>query len=188
MARTEIYTISKKNKRIKFYKDVPRASLGAMTIWQTLEKEYLPTLPIDLEDLRMGITYHSRFFEIFNPEATKPIWALQKDPRLTWNERVLLATTMDGAYIKREDLLEVAKAYGALFKDNPNIQEQSKILIEIYNTFSADELFGVYILATSVCSIEDFAKVEYDKDTDNEYLYLPDDAYDCVEYIRDLNK
>lgn len=54
MASTEIYTIRKKDGRLEHYADVPRAMTGALHIWQAIEEKYLPSLPLDDYQRKLG--------------------------------------------------------------------------------------------------------------------------------------
>lgn len=179
MASTEIYTIRKKDGRLEHYADVPGAMSGALRIWHAIEEKYLPSLPLDDFQRRLGWTYCSRFLPS-KKEHLDELWDLEKDPRLSWQDRILLATNMDYPVIRTEDLPEVADAYeGAEFATD-NMRRQAEIFRKIHA--EADRtVLGIWKNETSVCSVGDFART-----TRRGNYYITEDFYDVMKYLRAL--
>lgn len=181
MACTEVYTIRKKDARFVFYSEIPFAFTGAPLIWQTMEEKYLPSLFLDDDHRRAGFKYYSRFIS-GGRDKLHEVWALEYDPRLTQQERIVMSTTYDYAVIRKEDLLEVAEAYESMPWASENMKQRAKVFREIY---ASDDktIAAVYTLETSVLSLGDIA---YQKRSGN--CYMTDKFYDVMAYQRDLSK
>jgi len=180
MACTEFYTIRKKDGRFIFYDEVPGAMRGAYLIWHNIERKYLPSLPMEDWMVRSNWDYYSRFLHNKREELDE-FWNLDKDPRLSWQDRILLGTTTDYAVIRKEDLLEVAEAYENCEFASDNMKGQAEVMRRIYNE-NDKSIAGVYKLETSVISLSDIAPMK------RVYCYLTSEFYDCIGYLRGIQK
>lgn len=179
MARTEIYTIRKKDCRMEHFRDVAQAGAGAMLIWDVLEKRYLPSLPLEDWMKGLGWDYYSRFLS-HKKELMDEFWELERDPRLTWQERIVLSSTYDFAVIRFDDLPEVADAYEQVDFASNNMKQQAQAFRDIYAS-KDKSIAAVYKLETSVCCLGDFAHQKR-----SGYCYMTDKFYDVMAYLRDL--
>lgn len=191
MARTELYLIKNdEKKKVDYYGAAEAASMGAMHIWAELEKKYLPSLErysyeSDLMVMKNPNEYRSRItqgmIDFFHggESIMKEVLDLVFKPELEWNDRIIMESTMDGVYIARKYLREVAEAYRSVEYTNKNMQQQADIMDEIYDKYTDDDVIGVYILGTSVCSISDMAKYD-DGDEEYEFPMMNDDWRDFM--------
>lgn len=180
MSQTELYTIRKRDGRLQSCGDANNAWRGAMCIWETLERKYLPSLPLTEYELCFKKDYRSRF-SMFEEKSRDEVWKLERDPRLTWQERIVLATTNDFAVIFYEDLPEVADAYEQVDFATDNMKKQAEIMREVYADGKRKDIGGVYKLETSVCCLSDFATQKQ-----SGYCYVNSNFYNVMGYLRDL--
>lgn len=181
MSRTELYTIRRRDGRLQSCGDANNAWRGAMIIWHSLEEKYLPSLPLQESDKMMGNTYRSRFSPFTPKEEKDRFWRLERDPRLTWQERIVLATTYDFAVIFYEDLPEVADAYEQVEFATENMKKQAEIMREVYGDGKRKDIGGVYKLETSVCCLGDLATQKR-----SGYCYINENFYNVMGYLRDM--
>ena len=201
MAKTEIYII-RKDKTIDMspYASIPNAMMGAWYIWGQIEKKYLPSVPITEENKHIFSSYEPDCYRsrlvlsmisALHPERKNPmyeVWGLSYAKNTQWNDRILLEMNNDCAYIAYDDLLEVAEALRTSEFSSDNMKGQSDALEKIHNEFSFDEVFGVYINATSVNCATDFMDCEYDEDGEISVCHLPPNAYDIMEFLRKMKE
>ena len=187
MSRVEIYKINKKDKTLSWVGDANNAWLGCMHIWVSLEQKYLPSLeeyPWDKYfSKKEERDYRTRTCLLENREAMQEIWSLWRDERLSWNEHILMTSTLDNFYIKYEDLLEVAEAYESVEFANDNLKKQAEIMRKIYEDGKNGSVLGVWKNENSVCSVYDFC----DCDPEDEGILLMRDDWDSVmDVLREM--
>lgn len=184
MAQTEFHIIKKDRHLSDHYLTVNAAMQGALRIWMELEKKYLPSLP--LMPWNKPGEYKSRVARIFDEHAMDEIWAIPRMKDTEWNDRILMEIYMDRAYIAYDDLQEVAEALRNCEFATDNMKGQADALDKIHNEYP--DAFGVLINATSVCSISDFVDCDYDEDGEVLDMRLKEDAYDAIQYLRDMKR
>lgn len=185
MSCVEIYKINKKDKTLSFVGDANNAWLGCMHIWTSLEKKYLPSLeeyPWEKYTGRTERDYRTRTCLMTNRESMQEIWNLWCDERLSWNEHILMASTLDNFYIKYEDLLEVADAYESVDFANDNLKKQAKIMRKIFEDGKDGSVFGVWKNENSVCSVYDFCDCD---PIDEDVLLMPDKWESVMDVLRE---
>ena len=186
MASTEIHIIKKDRHYDEQYFSVSGAMQGALRIWHELEKKYLPSLPP--EPWEKKDEYHSRIFRMLRKGAMDDIWKIPRMKGTEWNDRILMEIYMDKAYIAYDDLHEVAEALrGASFASD-NMKGQADVLDKIHDEHQDGSVFGVMINATSVNCAEDFMDCDYDEEGEITDRRLQEDAYDAVQYLRDMQR
>lgn len=162
MSYTEIYRVTKSGKT-KCIGEVRNAWRGAMAIWNSLERAYLPSLPRPLwmtpEEYAKDGYWRTGVPSIGSKEdPMKPIWELHKDIRLTESECICLLSTFDNVLVMKDDLPKVVSAFRE-FPYETSLKEQAEI---IENSMNDRHLFAVCWNQTSVN-----ADIPGDKITDN---------------------
>lgn len=151
MSYTELYAFDKTGKA-KLFDTVHNAWRGAMVVWGIMEKRHLPLYIPDF--VKQSWWYHSGMEEneiirqlktscrspilkefgdkpsrltLPDSESMKEIWNLADNKDVPIIERVVMYTTFDGALVKRENFLEVIKAFRK-FGGETSLPEQADIL------------------------------------------------------------
>lgn len=184
MANTEFYIINKDRHIGGEYLAVKGAMQGAFYIWMELERKYLPSLP-PTPFTKPG-DYNSRLYRLFDKDTLKDLWSIPLLERTEWKDRILMEIYMDKAYIAYADLHEVAEALRGSEFATDNMKGSADALDKIHNDYP--DAFGVLVNATSVCCAEDFMDCDYDKDGEITDRRLKKDAYDAVQYLRDMKR
>lgn len=184
MAQTEFHIINKDRHFREEYLAVGGAMQGAFRIWMELEKKYLPSLPPS--PFTKPGEYNSRLFHLFDNDVLKDIWTIPRLKDTEWNDRILMEIYMDKAYIAYDDLHEVAEALRNSEFVTDNMKGQADALDKIHKDYPG--IFGVFINATSVNCAEDFMDCDYDEDGEITDRRLKDDAYDAIQYLRDMKR
>ena len=184
MASTEFHIINKDRHFGGEYLAVGGAMQGALRIWMELEKKYLPSLPPKPWD-KPG-EYNSRVARMFDKHAMDDIWAIPRMKDTEWNDRILMEIYMDKAYIAYADLHEVAEALRKSEFATDNMKGQADALDKIHADYPY--CFGVLINPTSVNCAEDFMDCDYDEDGEITDRRLKEDAYDAIQYLRDMKR
>lgn len=184
MAQTEFHIINKDRHFSGEYLAVNGAMQGAFRVWMELEKKYLPSLP--LGPFTKPGEYNHRLYKLFDEDALKDIWKIPLMKETEWNDRILMEIYMDKAYIAYADLHEVAEALRNSDFATDNMKGQADALDKIYADYP--DCFGVLINATSVNCAEDFMDCDYDEDGEITDRRLKEDAYDAIQYLRDMKR
>jgi len=87
---------------------VRNSYLGAMHIWRTLAEKYLGK------------------FNVFGD--LEPLWRLSVDPRLTEAERLVHVSTFDYAFVRTENMLELADALDYFLPSTENLRRQAALI------------------------------------------------------------
>lgn len=156
MSYTEIYKFNS-NGDAEFFNEVPNAWRGAMQIWRTLEKKYLPPLPkpswMDQEDYDRKGYYRYQMppsLDDNKEHLLKPVWELFGDDKLTREDKIVLGTTFDGVIVMYENLKDVITAFESFDKNHDtetSLKQQADILKE---ALADDDLIGVGWNQTSI--------------------------------------
>ena len=186
MAKTEFHIIKQDRHFDEKYYEVNGAMQGAFRIWMELEKKYLPSLPPSPWS-KPG-EYVSRLGRLFDNDAMKEVWKIPCLKQTEWNDRILMMIYMDKAYIAYDDLHEVAEALRGCTFASDNMMGQADALDKIHDEHQDGSVFGVMINATSVNSAEDFMDYDYDEEGEITDRRLKEDAYDAVQYLRDMQR
>lgn len=199
MASTEIYIIKRKNKHIEYYGEANVASAGLLHIWFEIEKKYLPSLeryswefgePRE-EEYKSRITQSMVSYLSGGMEYIKKVWNLgiTNEVDVDWKDRLVMESTMDNVYIAYDDMVELADALRSVEYATGNMKKQADLLEEIHKKYTNDDIIGVFILGTSVCSIADQASYA-ENDTEHEVPLFNENWDDCIgrlKKLRDFN-
>jgi len=99
------------------YAEVEDNSMGAITVWNFLSKKY----------------FRVPFSKLIQDDKEEMVWNLINYEHLPIDEKILLASTFDGAYIKKEDLHYLAIAISTLYERGlvGNYESQLKAIIKM---------------------------------------------------------
>jgi hypothetical protein len=139
MSYTEIYGFDKEGNAY-CEAEVKNAWRGAMAIWNTLEKKYLPKyrpsyVPSYISDDNVEgfLGYKpSRLTAMMDDKAMKEVWGLANDSRLKDCERIALASTFDRVIIKRENMLRLISAFRE-FDGETSLKAQADLIEKMLN-------------------------------------------------------
>lgn len=115
MSYTEIYRISKV-KKTKLVGEIRNSFRGAMAVWNSLDKKYLPPF-----------TKYGMPFSRTIGEEIKEIWGLVDDVRVSETEKICLLSTFDNVYVLRNDIPRLIKAMRE-FPHEASLPEQADII------------------------------------------------------------
>jgi hypothetical protein len=141
---TELYKITKTGN-VKPYKEYQNSWRGAMMIWRKLEEKYLPPF---LPDWFMPTPNHTSAHRN-TVEEMQEVWDLVEDSRLTIQERICMATTFDGYWIKRDIFGAVAEAYD-WFAGNYTGTSLGEMAQDIHRAIMDTKCYGLCWNHTSV--------------------------------------
>lgn len=158
MGRTEIYFATKRRKSWKLFSEVKQAMRGALAFWKYLEDKYLPPYMV------FGYLPGSRL-TCGDDKAQSEVWDLCHDPRLTYQERLVLFSTFDYKYLPVEhipDLVEAMRWVHEKMDSKSNFGSQADALVRLFN--ERKDAVAVGICATSVCHYTDIIGEYFDED------------------------
>lgn len=115
MSYTEIFIFNRYGKSSSYAK-MQNSWRGAMEVWKILGEKYI-----------------GQEVTSFQIDRFQKIWDLVDNPEVPVEERIVLFTTLDGCLTRRNNLLQVIKAFRG-FRGDTSLPEQADILEEIYNT------------------------------------------------------
>lgn len=137
MSSTVIYTFTADGFCSGEMAEVRNAWRGAMAVWRTLEKKYLPPyrpcyVPKDISDdmLESYCGYVPTRLSAIDQEASKDIWNLFDREDVDMIDRIVLGTTFDHVMVKRENIHRVIDAFET-FEGDTNLKEQAEALREL---------------------------------------------------------
>lgn len=145
MSCTEIYIFGKDGTICGSGK-ASNAWRGAMAVWSTLERRYLPSLPkpywaeVTREADRDYWSRTTQMFDVKDPEGMKKIWGLYRDDSpLSRGELIALGSTFDWVLVEASHIDELLKAFRD-FQGETNLGEQASAiekLVAKYPDFTA---------------------------------------------------
>jgi hypothetical protein len=144
MSYTEIYKF-KKNGDAEMFAEVKNAFRGAMAIWITVEKRYLPKyIPVWV----MGDTSknYSRITDI-SGKALNDIWALFDSDKVTEMDKIVLGSSFDNVVVMKDDLPKLIEAFRG-FEGDTNLKEQADLIENALK--NDDDLIAIAWNQTSV--------------------------------------
>lgn len=113
MSRTELYIV-KNTGELELYKEFGNSHRGASLLWQNLGDKYLDGL------------------KWYNEKQMGMLWKLDRDPRVSREEKILLISTYDHELIKKENLEQFVDACEKVyFHDNGHFKEYPEVMKEI---------------------------------------------------------
>lgn len=112
MSYTEIFKFDK-NGSSESVADIENSYRGCIAVWNCLGEKYLG----------VGAS-------IFDLSVMKRIWNLMDDKRVSFDERVVMATTLDKCLVKKEDFSKVITAFRN-FGGETSLSEQAEVLEEL---------------------------------------------------------
>jgi len=152
MSYTEIFGFDKEGNAY-WEADVSNAWRGAMAVWRTLEKKYLPTyrpsyVPayIPDSDIKGYLGYEPSRCTCSDEKAWHEVWALASKEDVPLADKIVLCTTFDKVLVKKEDLPRVILAF-EMFEGETSLKEQAVILRRM---FDGDKCIAVGWNQTSV--------------------------------------
>ena len=117
MSYTEIYKFYEEGTGDRIA-DIENSWRGAMFIWKSLGEKYLPLLILD----------------IFDRDTMSEVWALVNNERLLDHEKIVMATTFDYIFIKKEHIPKVIDAFKEFIKEfhSDNLEEQIDVMQDVF--------------------------------------------------------
>lgn len=111
MSGTVVYAAFKSGDLVEI-ETIRNSYHGAMHIWRTLAEKYLGKFSVfgDLEAL----------------------WRLSADPRLTEAERIVHVSTFDYAFVRTENMLELADALDGFTPSTENLRCQAALIRKVH--------------------------------------------------------
>ena len=127
MSRTELYGLTKNSAHL--IGETNNSWRGAMAVWVTLEKKYLPEF---IPDWAKGMPRqdqegYSRTATFGENSKMQEIWSLVKDPRLSPAERIVLSSTFDNVLAKVDSINQVLAAFRE-FEGETTLKEQADVI------------------------------------------------------------
>lgn len=109
---------AKSDGTLNSYREIEKSSLGALNIWNFLAKKYF------------GMPFSS----MIKDGIEEMVWNLISYDHMPIDEKILLATTFDGAYVTAEDMHYVAIAISTLSERGlvGNLGEQLEAIASMY--------------------------------------------------------
>ena len=160
MSYTEIYKFNK-DGNAEAIGETRNAFRGAMAVWESLEKEYLPAfMPEWAKSFpsEPGKTY-SRISSM-NQEHMKEIWGIVKHPDIKDTHKIVMNSTFDNVVVKRENLERLLEAFRE-FEFETSLKEQADLIEAAL--LEDPELLGIAWNQTSVNG-DTWTNVDYDED------------------------
>jgi len=130
-----------KDGKVKYSTEFQNAHLGAMRVWNHLDKKYLP--PFEKYGMPMS--------RMIDQNEIQKWWDLQHDERLTDSERICLLSTFDNVIIFREDFCRLAKAFRDFGAENTHLEYEADALDDAMND---GDIIALGFCQTSVCENE----------------------------------
>ena len=167
MSRTELYTVDKEGN-VQPHAGFPNASRGAMILWLHLSKRYLS----------------GHMPGLFGDCGA--LWDLAQDPRLLDCERILFASTMDGAIVRKERIPELVhniRRWDEVANDSGHWLDQAEVLERLcdnpdvigvcWNQTSVNPNPWVHYPKCSTCRRDEAEYIPYnvDKGTKHHYVF-----------------
>jgi len=166
MSYTEIVGLTKNGV---FYSigETRNSWLGAMAVWEILEKRYLPEFIPEWARL-VGVEdkNYSRFSGTI--EDLEAIWDLINDDRVTLGEKIVLYSTFDKALVKVENINKLLKAFNE-FGGNTTLKEQAEVISE-----ALKEDPNIIAIGWNQTSVNENKWLKYNFEEDKEHFFIFD--------------
>lgn len=124
MSCTELYGLTKDS--VLFIGETRNAWRGAMAVWTSLEKKYLPKY-IPEWARSLGRVVDAGYSRTSDTKAINDIWKLFKSPQLTESERIVLGSTFDNVLAEVKSIDRVLKAFRE-FEGETSLKEQADLI------------------------------------------------------------
>jgi hypothetical protein len=168
MSYTEIYKFNK-DGTAEDIGEVRNAFRGAMAVWNSLEKKYLPKyVPEWAKHKNESADKEYSRMSGADQEAQKEIWDIVKHPDITETHKIAMNTTFDNVVVKRKNLKKLIKAFRE-FEFETSLKEQAD-LIEVAMENDPDML-GIAWNQTSVNGDTWTNSGGYDEETEESIPY-----------------
>lgn len=128
MSYTELYRITKGGKVVQFA-ETHNSHRGAMAIWMIMEKKYLhPYFP----SWATQMPENDRYYRCCggDKEALTELWDLIDKNFVSFNDKVVLGSTYDNVYVKRENIDELLTCFDE-FGGETSLKEQANEIREL---------------------------------------------------------
>lgn len=162
MSYTEIYKF-KKDGDAECFAEMRNAFRGAMAVWETIEKRYLPkhkpSWSPDNED-------YSRVTDM-RGNGLKEVWALFDGDKISETDKIVLGSTFDNVVVMKDHIPELIEAFRA-FEGDTSLKEQADLIESAYQT--DEDLIAIAWNQTSVNS-DAWEADEVKTDEDGEEYY-----------------
>jgi hypothetical protein len=132
MSYTEIYKFNKEGNA-ECFAEVRNAFRGAMAIWMSVERRYLPDyIPSWAIGYPSGETptEHTRVADMMG-EGLKEIWALFENSKVSEVDKIVLGSTFDNVIVMKKDLPILIKAFRE-FEGETSLKKQADLIEEVF--------------------------------------------------------
>lgn len=177
MSYTEIYKF-KNTGESECFAEVKNAFRGAMAVWRTIEKKYLPKY---MPSWARGddSQEYSRTSD-FMGDGIEEIWGLFKSGKLSETDKICLGSTFDNVVVMKDDLQSLCNAFRA-FDGDTSLKDQAEKIEEAFKNDT--DLIAIAWNQTSVnCDV--WQSDETGLDEDGEEIYLP---YNLLKHDKHWN-
>lgn len=112
---------------------IPNSRRSGFAIWIEIEKRYLPPYVPEYAEGLSAEQFEQQFgskltrVTSFDHTALKELWNLINNQDIPYEDRVILATTLDGVIVRKEELEQVICAFRN-FDANTSLPEQADAL------------------------------------------------------------
>jgi hypothetical protein len=149
MSYTEIYKF-KKNGDAECFGEIKNAWLGAMAVWNFLDKKYLPKYIPDFAQI-LGETDKGYYRSSdFRTDAIKEVWALSLNDGVSKMDKICLLSTFEDVIVLKENLPELLEAFRK-FEGETSLTEQANAIED--ELINDPELLAIAWNQTSVTGI-----------------------------------
>lgn len=157
MANIEIYTITKKAKKIKCVAEIPGAMSFMLHFWNEMEKKFLPPYNPNNELVTRFVGSMTSFLHPDKPNPMQEVWDLEWDNKVPKELRLFMKMTLDHSYVPYKNILEMADIIENCEFANPVYKNVAIAMRQVYN--ENPKILGITFNGTSVVSMEEI----YDK-------------------------
>lgn len=149
MSYTEIYKF-KKDGNATLFAEIQNAWRGAMSIWNILDKKYLPPYVPDwavrLKMNEPGKEFY-RMHDPTNEEGRKEVWGIYYKEGVSQTDKIVIGSTFDNVIVMREDIPKLVEAFRN-FEGETSLKEQADVIEKLFN--NDEDMLGISWNQTSV--------------------------------------
>lgn len=135
MSRTELYIV-KKDGTLELYKEFGNSHRGASLLWDNLMKKYLNSS-------------YGRM--MMNDKEMEKLWRLDRDPKVSREEKILLISTFDHMLIKKENLKQFIDACEEVYKNFEELGHFNTYPEVMKEIMKLEDVIAIGWNQTSVC-------------------------------------